>query len=85
MWNRYKPVVTKLVMWSIKNHWIGLVVLIGTMYITGNAMAEANPYIPLSYSMLFTIHSWTGKLVLITAVFLALEKLYLWLLRNKRL
>ena len=82
MWKRYKPTITKLVMWSVKNHWLLLVVAIGAQYLIGKAMVNPNLDIPLSYDNLLSIHSWLGNLILVVAVFLGIEKIYLWLLRR---
>ena len=78
-----KKKLTPLVMWSIKNHWIFLVLLIGLQYLTGEQMTEPKAFIPLSAPMALQIHSILGKLILIGTAALFLDKMYLLWLRRR--
>lgn len=86
MWSNLKPQVTRVVMWTIKNHWLALVVLIGVQYLTGNMLAEPNEFpISLDRGLVLAIHSWGGKLFLIAGGLLAAEKIYLLLLKKNKI
>lgn len=85
MWQKIKPSITRFVMFCIKNHWLILVVMIGVQYLTGNMLAEANEFsINLDRGLVLTIHSWGGKLFLIAGTLLAVEKIYLILLKKNK-
>lgn len=84
MWLKIKPNLTKIVMWSVKKHWLILVVLIGGQYLTGKGLADPS-LTSISYDRLFGLHSFGGNLILIAAIFLGLEKIYLWLMRTGKI
>ena len=71
-------------MFSIKNHWLILVVMIGVQYLTGNMLAEAEFPINLDRGLVLAIHSLGGKLFLIAGALLAVEKIYLILLKKNK-
>lgn len=82
MWAKFKPSANKLVMWSIKNHWIFLIVLVGIQYLTGQELADSGFWIPFNREVVFRVHSFLGTVILIFAILLVLQKLYLWLMRT---
>jgi hypothetical protein len=85
MADKVKSFINRAVMWSIKNHWIFLIILVGVQSLTGSAMVDPKPWIPFSQNLLFTLHSFLGKLIFVLAIGLTLEKLYLWLLRRGKI
>ena len=85
-WQRLKPQVTKWVMWSIKNHWMWLVVILGLQYISGEAIGGSRRLLAvMEYPRWLTIHELNSKLILIVVTGLAIEKGYLWLIRRGRI
>ena len=60
----------KLVLWSINNHWIFLLIILGSQWLTGQFMS-----LPLAR----TIHNLNSKVIVILTLGLAFDKLYLWL------
>lgn len=84
-WKRIKPSVTKLVMWSVKKHWVFLVVLMGMQFVTGKQLTDEWVFFNFERGLVFRVHSFLGFLLLLAAIGLAIEKLYLWLLRKGRL
>lgn len=86
MWQKIKPKVTRFVMFCIKNHWLILVAMIAVQYLTGNMLSESNEFpVDLDRGLVLAIHSWGGKLFLITGGFLAVEKIYLFLLKKNKI
>ena len=72
-------------MFCVKNHWLILVVMIGVQYITGNILSEPNELpVNLDRGLVLAIHSLGGKLFLIVGTLLAVEKIYLMLLRKNK-
>ena len=72
-------------MFCIKNHWLVLVIMIGVQYLTGSILSE--PYeFPINFDrkLVLAIHSLGGKLFLATGVLLAVEKIYLILLKKNK-
>lgn len=82
---KLKARITKLVMFSIKNHWSILVILAVLQFITGKQMAGSVDLLPVSYKLLSKIHDILGILFLIVAITLSLEKFYLYLLSKKKI
>jgi hypothetical protein len=72
------------VMWSIKNHWMFLVTLIILQYLLGNGLA-GEPRLPIPMEYVPTLHSLIGKILLIFALVLTIEKFYLTLLRRNKI
>jgi len=73
-------------MFCIKQHWLLLVLMIGVQYLTGNMLAEANEFpINLDRGLVLAIHSLGGKLFLIAGGLLAVEKIYLYLLKKNKI
>lgn len=86
MWQKIKPSITKFVMFCIKNHWLILVAMIAVQYLTGNMLSEANEFpVNLDRGLVLAIHSLGGKLFLITGGLLAVEKIYLYLLKKNKI
>ncbi len=86
MWQKIKPKVTRFVMFCITNHWLVLVALIGVQYLTGNMLSEVNEFpVDLDRGLVLAIHSLGGKLFLITGGLLAVEKIYLFLLKKNKI
>ena len=71
MWEKLKPTINKLVLFSIKTHWSLLIVLAVFQYWTGRYMSF------YSELPLYRWHALGGKLFLAVAILLTLEKLYL--------
>ena len=85
MWQKIKPAVTRFVMFCIKQHWLLLVLMIGVQYTTGNILAKPGDFpVNLDRGLVLAIHSLGGKLFLIVGTLLAVEKIYLMLLRKNK-
>ena len=83
---KLKTIINKIIVFSFKNHWLGLLILAGFMYLSGKVMAEPEELffvIPRNYYRLVKeLHELFGKLILISAIFLAAQKVYLLLVRK---
>lgn len=78
--------VTKTVMWSVKNHWLMLVLILGLQYISGEAIGGDKKWLEITgYQNWRMIHELNSKLILIVTGLLALEKGYLFLLRSRKI
>lgn len=82
IWKKYKLSVNKFVMWTVKQHWLWLVIILGLQYISGQVMSGEDKPIILSYSQYRLIHIWNAKLIVLLTIGLAGQKLYLWLSRK---
>lgn len=83
---KIKTMVTKTVMWSVKNHWLMLVLILGLQYISGEAMGGDKKWLEITgYQNWRMIHELNSKLILIVTGLLALEKGYLFLLRSRKI
>jgi len=81
-----KTIVTKIVMWSVKNHWLMLVLILGLQYISGEAIGGDKKWLEITgYQNWRMIHELNSKLILIVTGLLALEKGYLFLLRSRKI
>ena len=81
-----KAIVTKIVMWSVKNHWLMLVLILGLQYISGEAIGGDRKWLEITgYQNWRMIHELNSKLILIVTGLLALEKGYLYLLRRRKI
>ena len=81
-----KAMVTKMVMWSVKNHWLMLVLMLGLQYVSGEAIGGDRKWLEIAgYGNWRMIHELNSKLILIVTGLLALEKGYLFLLRNRKI
>ncbi|MBI5356734.1 hypothetical protein HZB78_03925 [Candidatus Collierbacteria bacterium] len=86
MWQKIKPSITKFVMFCIKKHWLILVAMIGVQYLTGSILAKPWEFsVQLDRGLVLAIHSLGGKLFLITGGLLAVEKIYLYLLKKNKI
>lgn len=82
---KIKAMVTKMVMWSVKNHWLMLVLILGLQYISGEAIGGDKKWLEITgYQNWRMIHELNSKLILIVTGLLALEKGYLFLLRSRK-
>ena len=82
---KIKAMVTKMVMWSVKNHWLMLVLILGLQYISGEAIGGDKKWLEITgYQNWRMIHELNSKLILIVTGLLALEKGYLSLLRSRK-
>ncbi len=79
---RWKLIWNRFVVWSIKNHWILLVTVVGMQYLTGKMMTEWGIPFGLSVSTVLEFHEFNGGMIMLLAVGLSLEKGYLWLKRK---
>lgn len=83
---KIKAMVTKTVMWSVKNHWLMLVLILGLQYISGDAIGGDKKWLEITgYQNWRIIHEINSKLILIVTGLLALEKGYLFLLRSRKI
>lgn len=83
---KIKAMVTKTVMWSVKNHWLMLVLILGLQYISGEAIGGDKKWLEITgYQNWRMIHELNSKLILIVTGLLALEKGYLFLLRSRKI
>lgn len=83
---KIKAMVTKMVMWSVKNHWLMLVLILGLQYISGEAIGGDKKWLEITgYQNWRMIHELNSKLILIVTGLLALEKGYLFLLRSRKI
>lgn len=83
---KIKAMVTKTVMWSVKNHWLMLVLILGLQYISGEAIGRDKKWLEITgYQNWRMIHELNSKLILIVTGLLALEKGYLFLLRSRKI
>ncbi len=83
---KIKAMVTKTVMWSVKNHWLMLVLILGLQYISGEAIGGDRKWLEITgYQNWRMIHELNSKLILIVTGLLALEKGYLFLLRSRKI
>lgn len=82
---KIKAMVTKTVMWSVKNHWLMLVLILGLQYISGEAIGGDKKWLEIiGYQNWRMIHELNSKLILVVTGLLALEKGYLFLLRSRK-
>lgn len=82
---KIKAMVTKTVMWSVKNHWLMLVLILGLQYISGEAIGGDKKWLEITgYQNWRMIHELNSKLILVVTGLLALEKGYLFLLRSRK-
>ena len=82
---KIKAMVTKMVMWSVKNHWLMLVLILGLQYISGEAIGGDKKWLEITgYQNWRMIHELNSKLILVVTGLLALEKGYLFLLRSRK-
>jgi len=73
-------------MWSVKNHWLMLVLILGLQYISGEAIGGDKKWLEITgYQNWRMIHELNSKLILIVTGLLALEKGYLFLLRSRKI
>lgn len=79
-----KPYVNKGVMWSIKNHWLILAVMVGLQYVTGKIIS-GDWKSGANLNMLLRIHELNGLMIFTAAGLLTAEKLWLWLLRKGKI
>lgn len=83
---KIKAMVTKMVMWSVKNHWLMLVLILGLQYISGEAIGGDKKWLEITgYQNWRMIHELNSKLILVVTGLLALEKGYLFLLRSRKI
>ncbi|GEM_PF-2907218 len=83
---KIKAMVTKTVMWSVKNHWLMLVLILGLQYISGEAIGGDKKWLEITgYQNWRMIHELNSKLILVVTGLLALEKGYLFLLRSRKI
>lgn len=83
---KIKAMVTKTVMWSVKNHWLMLVLILGLQYISGEAIGGDKKWLEITgYQNWRMIHELNSKVILIVTGLLALEKGYLFLLRSRKI
>jgi len=83
---KIKTMVTKMVMLSVKNHWLMLVLILGLQYISGEAIGGDRKWLEITgYQNWRMIHELNSKLILIVTGLLALEKGYLFLLRSRKI
>jgi hypothetical protein len=83
---KIKATVTKTVMWSVKNHWLMLVLILGLQYISGEAIGGDKKWLEITgYQNWRMIHELNSKLILVVTGLLALEKGYLFLLRSRKI
>lgn len=83
---KIKAMVTKMVMWSVKNHWLMLVLILGLQYISGEAIGGDKKWLEITgYQNWRMIHEINSKLILVVTGLLALEKGYLFLLRSRKI
>ena len=83
---KIKTMVTKTVMWSVKNHWLMLVLILGLQYISGEAIGGDKKWLEITgYQNWRMIHELNSKLILVVTGLLALEKGYLFLLRSRKI
>ncbi|QHO63439.1 hypothetical protein [Candidatus Chazhemtobacterium aquaticus] len=83
---KIKAMITKMVMWSVKNHWLMLVLILGLQYISGEAIGGDKKWLEITgYQNWRMIHELNSKLILIVTGLLALEKGYLFLLRSRKI
>lgn len=86
MWQKIKPSITGFVMFCIKNHWLVLVAMIAVQYLTGKMLSSPNEFpLNLDRGLVLAIHSLGGKLFLIAGGLLAVEKIYLFLLKKSKI
>lgn len=86
MWQKIKPLITRFVMFCIKNHWLVLVAMIAMQYLTGSYLAKPWEFpVKLDRGLVLAIHSLGGKLFLIAGGLLAVEKIYLFLLKKNKI
>jgi hypothetical protein len=82
---KYKPQINKMVMWSIRNHWLFLVTMLVVQYTTGKIVSGDWIIVGMNLSSVFEIHQINGLLLVSGGVMLTLEKLWLWLLRKGKI
>jgi hypothetical protein len=85
MWKKIKPKVSRLVLFSIQNHWLILVVTVVILFVSGEAMVEPKEWLELNRRSLFTVHAVSAKFLLVATGLLGLEKIYLYLLRKQKI
>ena len=84
MWPRVKPLLSRFVLWSIKNHWLLLILVISLQFVSGKILSGALA-VNLPRPTVFAIHSTLGLLIFIIAILMTLAKLFLWLMKKGKL
>lgn len=75
-----KKIIQKTVLWSIKNHWLFLILIIFAMWFTGEVMSGHPEWgAIISRRNARALHNFVSKIVILSVIGLALDKLYLFL------
>jgi hypothetical protein len=83
---KLKPTLNKIVTFSIKNHGLFLIIILFLQWLTGQIMGEPNQWgFLLPHQTARTIHNLLSKVIVITTIGLALDKLYLYLKRKGKI
>lgn len=81
-----KNLINQIGGWTIKYHWIFLLVIFGTQWLTGEIMSESEKWgWLLNPRLARQIHSLNGKMVLAALVFMAANKFWLVLKRREKI
>lgn len=75
----FKLWLDRLVVWSIKNHWMFLITMVGVQYLTGTSLATGSEPLGINFGIVRVVHYWNGRLIGFLALILLVEKGYLWL------
>jgi len=76
-----KKLINKIIVLSFKNHWLILLILASFMYLSGEIMSKPGKFaflLPFNlYYLIIELHGLFGKLILISAIVLSVQKIYL--------
>jgi len=81
-----KNLIQKLVLWSVKHHWIFLSLILFLQWLTGQIMGEPRQWgWIMSIRTARTIHNFLSPLIVIATIALAFDKLFLALKRKGKI
>lgn len=72
--------------WTVKHHWLFLLGIFGFQWLTGEATAEPEDWHWLmDRSLALKLHRANGRLVLLTLIYMAVNRVWLWLKRRGKI
>jgi len=82
MRNFLKEFLNQIGAWTIKHHWIFLLLIIGLQWLTGTIMQKPTQYLWLMDAELARrLHILNSQLIFYLLIYMAFNKLWLWLKR----
>lgn len=83
----WKMTTMKWVMWSVRNHWLWMVVIVGLQWLTGHVLNGDLVFVAgiFSFATWRQIHLVNSWVIVGTVGVMAAEKLFLWMSRSGRI